>query len=209
MGKDGIRPRQTGDKGLMTEKIILIGYGGQGMMLFGRLLARATMLDGKQVTFFPSYGTEVRGGAACYHLIVSTEEIYSPVVEEADTIIAMNQPSYLKLKNYLKPSSLLFLNSSLVKEVESLNEITTYRIPATEIANELGNVVASNMVMMGAYNTIKNLVPLPLFLECLQSSLRGRKAPLLEVNTLALLRGEEYVKKTYLKGERIFKTSAV
>lgn len=194
----------------MTERMILIGYGGQGMMLFGRLLARVAMLDGKQVTFFPSYGTEVRGGAACYHLIVSTEEIYSPVVEEADTIIAMNQPSYLKLKDYLMPSSLLFLNSSLVREAEPFGETkNVYRIPATEVANELGNVVASNMVMMGAYNTIKNLVPLPLFLECLRTSLSGRKAPLFEINKLALLRGEEYVKKVYLKGERALKASAV
>ncbi len=179
------------------------------MMLFGRLLTRTAMLDGKQVTFFPSYGTEVRGGAACYHLIVSTEEIYSPVVEEADTIIAMNQPSYLKLKNYLKSTSLLFLNSSLVKEVDPPGGVNIYRIPATEMANELGNVVASNMIMMGAYNTVKKLVPLHLFLECLQSSLRGRKAPLYEINTLALLRGEEYVRKVYLKGERILKTSAI
>lgn len=189
----------------MTERVILIGYGGQGMMLFGRLLAKAAMLDGKQVTFFPSYGTEVRGGAASYHLIVSTEEIYSPVVEEADTIITMNQLSYFKLKDYLKPSSLLFINSSLVKEVKSLGEINIYRIPATEIASELGNVVASNMVMMGAYNTIKNLVPLALFLECLRSSLSGRKLPLFEINKLALLRGEEYVRETYLKDEKILR----
>ncbi len=194
----------------MIERMILIGYGGQGMMLFGRLLARVAMLDGKQVTFFPSYGTEVRGGAACYHLIVSTEEIFSPVVEEADTIIVMNQPSYLKLKNYLMPSSHLFLNSSLVKEAESFGEVKNiYRIPATEIANELGNVVASNMVMMGAYNTVKNLVPLPLFLDCLKSSLSGRKAPLFEINKLALLRGKEYVKKVYLKGEKTLEVSVV
>jgi 2-oxoglutarate ferredoxin oxidoreductase subunit gamma len=192
------------------ERMILIGYGGQGMMLFGRLLARAAMLDGKQVTFFPSYGTEVRGGAACYHLIVSTEEIYSPVVEEADTIIAMTQPSYQKLRYYLTPYSLLFLNSSLVREEESFVELENiYRIPATEIANELGNVVASNMVMMGAYNAVKNLVPLPLFLECLKTSLTGRKAPLFEINKLALLRGGEYVRKVYPKGEKTLKTSAI
>jgi 2-oxoglutarate ferredoxin oxidoreductase subunit gamma len=192
----------------MTERVILIGYGGQGMMLFGRLLARAAMLDGKQVTFFPSYGTEVRGGAACYHLIVSTEDIYSPMVEEADTIITMNQLSYFKLKNYLKPSSLLFINSSLVKESEPLGEMTIFRIPATEIASDLGNVVASNMVMMGAYNAVKDLIPLSLFLECLRSSLSGRKLPLFEINRLALLRGGEYVRKAYLKDEKILRASA-
>ncbi len=177
----------------MTEKVILVGYGGQGMMLFGRLLARAAMLDGKYVTFFPSYGTEVRGGTACYHLIVSTEEICSPVVEEADTLIAMNQPSYIKLRDSMKPKSLLLLNSSLV-EVEDPPYVMVYRIPATEIANELGNVVASNMVMMGAYNYIKDIIPTNLFLDCLEKALRGKKAALYEINKLALERGENYIR---------------
>lgn len=178
----------------MTERVILVGYGGQGMMLFGRLLAQAAMLDGKQVTFFPSYGTEVRGGTACYHLIVSTEEIYSPVVEEADTLIAMNQPSYLKLRDHLRPNSLLLLNSSMIKVEEHHYGLNVYRIPATEIANDLGNMVASNMVMMGAYNYIKKLIPIPLFLDCLKKALRGKKAALYEINKLALERGEEYAR---------------
>ncbi len=177
----------------MTEKIILVGYGGQGMMLFGRLLARAAMLDGKYVTFFPSYGTEVRGGAACYHLIVSTDEIHSPVVEEADTLIAMNQPSYLKLKDFMKPNSLLLLNSSMVK-IEDPPGVEVHRLPATEMANELGNVVASNMIMMGAYNYLKDIIPIDLFLECLEKALRGKKAALYEINKLALERGENYIR---------------
>lgn len=183
----------------MTEKIMLVGYGGQGMMLFGRLLAQAAMLDGKYVTFFPSYGTEVRGGAACYHLIVSTEEIYSPVVEEADTMVAMNQPSYIKLKDFMKPNSLLLLNSSMV-DVEDPPHVKVRRIPATEIANELGNVVASNMVMMGAYNYIKDIIPTHLFLGCLERALRGKKAALYEINKLALERGENYVRNGSLIG---------
>lgn len=178
----------------MTEKVILVGYGGQGMMLFGRLLARAAMLDGKHVTFFPSYGTEVRGGTACYHLIVSTKEICSPVVEEADTLIAMNQPSYLKLKDCLKPNSLLLLNSSMVTVENPPDGVEVYRIPATEIANELGNVVASNMVMMGAYNYIKEIIPLHIFLDCLEKALRGKKAALYEINKLALERGEDFIR---------------
>ncbi len=181
----------------MTEKVMLVGYGGQGMMLFGRLLARAAMLDGKYVTFFPSYGTEVRGGAACYHLIVSTEEIYSPMVEEADTLIAMNQPSYIKLKDCMKPNSLLLLNSSMVN-VEDPPGVKVYRIPATEMANELGNVVASNMVMMGVYNYIKNIIPADIFLNCLEKALRGKKAALYEINKLALERGENYIRNDSL-----------
>lgn len=84
----------------MSEKVILAGLGGQGMMLLGRLIAHALMLEGKNVTFFPSYGTEVRGGTAYYHLTVSEEEILSPVIEEADALIMMNLPSYLKFKDF-------------------------------------------------------------------------------------------------------------
>lgn len=177
----------------VTEKVILAGSGGQGMMLAGRLLAQAAMLDGKHITFFPSYGTEVRGGTAHYHLIVSTEEIFSPVVEIADSLLIMNQPSYLKFKNCLKSGGILFLNTSMVEQVENDNEHSIFKIPATEIASELGNVLVSNMVMTGAYNAIKNLVPTEKLLNCLQGMLTGKKASLFEINRLAIKRGEECV----------------
>lgn len=199
----------------MTEKVILAGSGGQGMMLAGRLLAQAAMLDGKHITFFPSYGTEVRGGTAHYHLIVSTEEIYSPVVEIADTLLIMNQPSYLKFVGCLKFGGTLFLNSSMVVPPH-LNPLppqadgerdgvrgnsTIFKIPATEIASELGNVVVSNMVMIGAYNAIKKLVPAAKLLDCLQGMLAGKKASskLFEINRLAIKSGEEYVLKDIVK----------
>ena len=177
----------------MTEKVILAGLGGQGMMLLGRLIAQAVMLDGKNVTFFPSYGTEVRGGTAHYHLIISEEEIFSPVIEEADTLIMMNMPSYLKFKNLLTPKSSLFLNSSMIDKIDNEMGADVYRIPATEIANNLGNVVASNMVMLGACNAVKNLVSIPNFLACLKNVLKGKKSPFYEVNRLAIERGAEYM----------------
>ncbi len=179
----------------MSEKVILAGLGGQGMMLLGRLMAQAVMLEGKNVTFFPSYGTEVRGGTAYYHLTVSEEEIFSPVIEEADALIVMNLPSYMKFKNFLKPNSMLFLNSSMIDKIDNEMNIDVFRIPATKIANEIGNVVASNMVMLGAYNQVKNLVSIPVFLSCLKSTLSGKKARFFEVNKLAIERGAEFVKK--------------
>lgn len=179
----------------MVEKVILAGLGGQGMMLLGRLIAQAVMLEGKNVTFFPSYGTEVRGGTAYYHLIVSEEEIFSPVIEEVDALIMMNLPSFLKFKNFLKPDSMLFLNSSMIGKIDNDMDIDVFRIPATKIANDLGNVVASNMVMLGAYNEVKNLISLPTFLSCLKNSLRGKKEPFFEVNKLAIERGAEFVRK--------------
>ena len=182
----------------MIEKIVLAGFGGQGMMLFGKLLAQTVMMEGKHVTFFPSYGTEVRGGKAFYHVIVSTEEIYSPVIEEVDTLIIMNDPCFEKFKNCLVKDSNLFFNSSLVNLPQDFrNDINIFKIPATEIANEIGNVVASNMVMMGAYNSVTQLMSRSRFLYRLRSSLSGKKASLFEINKLAMERGEQYVQENY------------
>ena len=177
----------------MTEKTILAGFGGQGMMLLGKLLAQAAMTDGKYVTYFPSYGTEVRGGTAVYHLIVSTEEIFSPLIEEADTLIVMNQPSYQKYKVLLKPDGLLVLNSSMIKS-NNLPDVKTYKIPATEIASKLGNVLVSNVVMLGAFLAIKKLFSANLILDQLQAMLKGKKGNLLAINKQALESGMQVIK---------------
>ena len=144
------------------------------MMLLGRLLAQAAMADGKHVTYFPSYGTEVRGGTAVYCLIISNEEIFSPLIEEADTLIVMNQPSYQKYKDMVKPDGLLVLNSSMIKS-NDLPDVKTYQVPATEIASKLGNVLVSNVVMLGAFLAIKKLFSAHLILEQLQAMLKGKK----------------------------------
>ena len=161
-------------------------------MLFGKLLAQAAMSDGKHVTYFPSYGTEVRGGTAVYYLIISTEEIFSPLIEEADTLIVMNQPSYQKYKDMVKPDGLLFLNSSMIK-LNNLPEVNIYKVPATEIASKLGNVLVSNIVMLGAYLAIKKLFSASLILEQLQVMLKGKKGNLLSINKHALESGMQVI----------------
>jgi 2-oxoglutarate ferredoxin oxidoreductase subunit gamma len=177
----------------MTEKIILAGFGGQGMMLLGKLLAQAAMTEGKYVTYFPSYGTEVRGGTAVYHLIISNEEIFSPLIEETDTLIVMNQPSYQKYKGMLKHQGLLILNSSMIKS-NDLREAHICKIPATEIASKLGNVLVSNIVMLGAYLAIKKLFSASLILDQLQEMLKGKKTNLFAINKQALESGIQIVK---------------
>lgn len=171
-----------------TERIILAGFGGQGMMLLGKLLAQAAMVDGKKVTYFPSYGTEVRGGTAVYHLVISNDEIFSPVIEEADTILVMNQPSYLKFKGLLKPQGLLLLNASMIKS-NTVPDAKVYTVPATEIASKLGNVLVSNIVMLGAYLAIKKIFSPDLILEQLQEMLKGKKGNLFVINKQALEKG--------------------
>ncbi len=177
----------------MTEKIILAGFGGQGMMLLGKLLAQAAMSDGKYVTFFPSYGTEVRGGTAFYHLIISTEEIFSPLIEEADTLIIMNQPSYLKFKGMLKPNGLLMLNISMIKP-ENPPDAVIYPVPATETASKLGNVLVSNIVMLGAYLAIKKIFSASQVMDQLQAMLKGKKGNMFSINKQALESGMGAIK---------------
>jgi 2-oxoglutarate ferredoxin oxidoreductase subunit gamma len=177
----------------MTEKIILAGFGGQGMMLLGKLLAQAAMTSGKYVTYFPSYGTEVRGGTAVYHLIISSEEIFSPLIEEADTLIVMNQPSYQKFKGMLKSDGLLVLNSSLIK-LNNHSNIKIYKVPATEIASKLGNVVVSNIVMLGAYLAIRKLFSVNQILDQLNVILKGKKENLFAINKQALESGMHVTK---------------
>ena len=178
----------------MTEKIILAGFGGQGMMMLGKLIAQAAMVDGKYVTFFPSYGTEVSGGTAVYYLIISTEEIFSPLIEEADTLIVMNLPSYQKYKDMLKSDGLLIKNSSMIKSDDSqIPEAKTYKVPATEIASKLGNVLVSNIVILGAYLAIKKLFSTNQILNQLTVVLKGKKSDLFTINKQALESGIEAI----------------
>ncbi len=163
------------------------------MMLLGKLLAQAAMTEGKYVTYFPSYGTEVRGGTAVYHLIISNEEIFSPLIEETDTLIVMNQPSYQKYKGMLKHQGLLLLNSSMIK-VNDLHEAHICKIPATEIASKLGNVLVSNIVMLGAYLTVKKLFSADMILDQLREMLKGKKTNLFAINKQALESGIQIVK---------------
>ena len=179
----------------MTERVIMAGYGGQGLMLIGKLLAHVVMREGKHVTFLPAYGTEVRGGTANCHVVISTEEIFSPVVEVADSLLIMNQPSYDRFKGLLKPGGTLLINSSMVRPDAAANGAELVAIPATECASELGNTRVANMVMAGAYNSLKKLVSVPNLLTELQATLTGKKADLFEVNRQALERGAQFCAK--------------
>ena len=181
----------------MTERVIMAGFGGQGLMLLGKLLAQVAMEEGKNVTFFPSYGTEVRGGTANCHVIISDGEIFSPVVEDADSLITMNQASYARFCGLVKPDGVTFYNSSMVHPTSS-NNGASLAIPATEIAANLGNTRVGNMVMMGAYNAMKKIVSTEGILEYLKKMLTGKKADLLEINCRALDHGREIYKRSGL-----------
>ena len=179
----------------MLERIIISGFGGQGIMLMGRLLAYAGMLEGKNVAWMPSYGPEMRGGTANCTVLISEEEIGSPIVSHPKTLIAMNQPSLDKFEPNVNEDGLIILNDSLIDREVSRNDVNVIKIPADDIADKLGNSRAANMVVLGAYVEKSGIVKLETIFKALEKALAGRNKRLLELNKEALKQGAELVKE--------------
>lgn len=135
----------------MRQEVIISGFGGQGVVKAGVLLAYAAMLEGKHCTHFPSYGAEMRGGTANCSVIVSSEEIASPIINQPDALIVMNEPSLTKFEPRLKKSGLLIYNSSLISRVPPRPDVKVIPVPANEIAERIGTSKCANMVMIGTY----------------------------------------------------------
>ncbi len=177
------------------EGVIIAGFGGQGIILAGRLLAQTAMKAGKEVTFMPAYGAEVRGGTSNCTVIIADEPIASPMVGKPDSLIIMNKASLNKFAPRLKDGGLLVMNSSLIdSEPELADSIDVLRVPANDIAVELGNVKAANMVAIGAYLQRKGIFSADAAAECLADVLAKRYHKTLPVNTEALRRGAEFAK---------------
>jgi 2-oxoglutarate ferredoxin oxidoreductase subunit gamma len=177
----------------MIERIIMAGFGGQGVMTIGKMLAQVAMDRGLQVTFIPAYGPEVRGGTAHCEVALSDEPIASPLVEQADTLILLNQPSYDKFRPLLKPDGVALLNNSMIKPFAG--DTRSMLIPATEAANELGNVRVTNLVILGAYAQLRGGVPIEAIMGVLGKEFTGKRSHLLEANRLAFLKGKELAQK--------------
>lgn len=175
----------------MTEKVIVSGFGGQGILFLGRLMAQTAMHQGSHVTFFPAYGPEVRGGRANCHVIVSSDEIFSPMIVECDAVLSMNHMSWDYFSQRLRPEGLAVVNASMVKLDDAELGEHLVAVPATDIANELGDVRATNLVMLGAYNHVRKLLPDDALVDNLRALLPGRKADLFELNHTAFRRGIE------------------
>ena len=172
----------------MLIKTLLAGFGGQGVLSMGLNLAEAAMLEGKNVTYLPAYGAEVRGGTANCTVAISNEEIASPVASSPEFVVAMNQPSAVKFQHHIQSGGLFFLNSSLV-EVEIIRgDIEIVRVAANKIAEDLGSPRAANMVMLGAFTRKSGLVELSSVLQALKQTL-GAKKKSIDINEKALKTG--------------------
>jgi 2-oxoglutarate ferredoxin oxidoreductase subunit gamma len=173
----------------MIERIIIAGSGGQGVMLLGKVLAQSAMLEGKQVTWFPAYGPEVRGGTSHCMVTVSDQEIGSPYVTVADTLIILNKPSLEKFKDKLKKGGLLILNSSLAK-VGLRAGIQALQFPFTDIALKLGNIRVANMVALGCFVAARKIVRIENILKVFTCIAPAGNLKILEVNQRALKEGQ-------------------
>lgn len=172
----------------MLIKTIFAGFGGQGVMSMGLNLARAGMLEGRNVTYLPSYGAEVRGGTANCTVAISDEEIASPVASSPEFVVAMNQPSMVRFQNQLQSGGVFLVNSTLVEAESSRGDIEVVKVPATRIAEELGSPKSANMVMLGALTRKSNLVALSTIVDELANTLK-KKEKLIAINKKALAAG--------------------
>jgi 2-oxoglutarate ferredoxin oxidoreductase subunit gamma len=175
----------------MYQDVMIAGFGGQGVLLVGKLLAHAGMLEGKRVTWFPSYGAEIRGGTANCTVIIADEEIGSPVIQQPSAMLILNEASFLKFEQRIRPEGLLFLNTSLVQRPSGRADVRRIDIRANDIAGDLGDIRIANMVMLGAFIKKTGVVALGSLLEALKAVLPTRRHSLLPLNERALRCGGE------------------
>ncbi len=141
----------------MDERILLAGAGGQGALTIGKFIAELLMSK-HRVTWFPSYGAEVRGGTAHCHVVISDDEIANPVVEEATALLMMNQPSYLRFRQRLQSDGVLVTNSSMIVLDPPTPASVVVEVAASELASKMGDIRVANMIMLGALNQVKPLM---------------------------------------------------
>lgn len=175
----------------MLYEIIIAGFGGQGIMVAGQLLAHAGMVEGKQVAWIPSYGPEMRGGTANCTVIISDEPVGSPVVTNPGVAIAMNGPSLDKYEPLVQKGGLLLYNSSIIDREPQRQDIRVVAVPCNAEALALGNERLANAVMLGALVGCTDILPLDRIAESMRAVLSARQQHLIELNRKALQRGLE------------------
>jgi len=177
----------------MQTEVIIAGFGGQGVLFAGQLLSYAAMDAGKEVTWIPSYGPEMRGGTANCTVIVADEEIGSPLVRHPLAVIAMNLPSLDKYEAAIVPGGVLVVNTSMVNRAVRRTDIRSIEIPANEIAENLGDKRMTNMVLLGGLLANLSILPIEVLEKALELHLPARHHKLLPSNYKALRLGATYL----------------
>ena len=178
----------------MKEEIIIAGFGGQGVLSMGKFLAYGALMDGLEVTWMPSYGPEQRGGTANVTVIISDQEISSPVLNSYDTAVILNQQSLDKFEASIKPGGTLIYDSYGIHRAPTRTDINVYRIDAMEAAFEMESAKAYNMIVLGSLLKIKPIVPIESIIKGLKKTLPERHHHLIPMNEAAINRGMDLVK---------------
>lgn len=173
----------------MTKNIIITGFGGQGILFAGKILAYTAMLAGKHLSWLPSYGPEMRGGTANCHVIISDEPIGSPIVTEPDILIAMNKPSLDKFESAVKTNGDIIIDSSLIDRKAERNDIKVKYIEATKMAIDMGNSALANMVMLGAAIKQTGIFVVDEIKAGMSKAVPKSKSHLIETNMQAVMLG--------------------
>ena len=176
----------------MTTEILFSGFGGQGILFAGKQMAKSAMYAGKNVSWLPSYGPEMRGGAANCSVIISDEEVGSPLVTAPDILVAMNLPSFDKFESTVKPGGLLVSDSSLIPKKTERTDIQTCYIPASAIASEHHIEGMANVIILGQILRLTGLFEYDSFLADMLRGIPASKAALIEKNKTALELGYNY-----------------
>ena len=180
----------------MVEEIIIAGFGGQGVMSMGQLIAYAGMLEEKGVSWLPSYGPEQRGGTANCAVVISDEQVGSPLVTSPSSAIVLNNPSFDKFEPLVRPGGLLLINSSLVTRISGRSDIEIIELTATDLAADFGNSRVANMILLGAFIELTKVVSRDSIIESLKNVLSEEKHHLIEVNKQALAKGASLVSRS-------------
>ena len=178
----------------MTEEIIIAGFGGQGVLSMGKILAYSGIMQNQEVSWMPAYGPEMRGGTANVTVILSDERISSPILNEYDTAIILNQQSMDKFENSVKPGGVLLYDPNGITHHPTRTDIQIYAIEATDEAAKMGNTKIFNMIVLGGYLKIKPIVMLENVIKGLEKSLPKRHHGMIPENRDGIIKGMDILK---------------
>lgn len=178
----------------MTYETIMAGFGGQGLLFSGKVLAHAALIENKELSWLPSYGPEMRGGTCNCSVIVSDEPVGSPIIAHPNVLMVMNEPSLDKFEPTVAPGGVVFVDSSLISRKTVRDDVETVYIPATEMAKRMDAVNLANMIILGAIAEKTGCVGADTLLEALKHSISARKANLLEANVKAVEAGRKFIR---------------
>lgn len=179
----------------MTFEVIMAGFGGQGLLFSGKVLAHAALIEGKELSWLPSYGPEMRGGTCNCSVIVSDDPVGSPIIANPNVLMVMNEPSLDKFESSVAPGGTVFVDSSLISRKVERTDINAVYIPATQMAKDMNAHSLANMIILGAIVKKLGCVSADIVEQALRETISARKADLLDLNLKAVAMGMKFIEE--------------